>query len=156
MSGLILHLSILQSPVFLLNSRLGLFSAASLLRHPLSRSYRVNLPSSLAVNHSSALEYSSHLPVSVYGTGELQLKFRGFSWKQDYGHYPLARRLRVLSGFSYPGGFAYPSNTYALQRTNPSVRGPVTSPSPHHIVVSTGILTCCPSVSPFGLTLGPD
>jgi hypothetical protein len=30
-SGLILHLSILQSHVFLLNSRLGLFTAASLL-----------------------------------------------------------------------------------------------------------------------------
>ena len=38
-------------------------------RLPLSRSYRVNLPSSLAVIHSSALEYSSQSPVSVYGTG---------------------------------------------------------------------------------------
>ena len=37
--------------------------------HPLSRSYGVNLPSSLERVNSRALEYSSHLPVSVYGTG---------------------------------------------------------------------------------------
>nr|AOE09241.1 hypothetical protein [uncultured bacterium] len=34
------------------------------------------MPSSLAMNHSSALEYSSQLPVSVYGTG----CFSCFSW----------------------------------------------------------------------------
>ena len=27
---------------------------------------------------------------------------------------------------------------------------------PITILTSTGILTCCPSISPFGLTLGPD
>nr|ADI20278.1 hypothetical protein [uncultured Sphingobacterium sp. EB080_L08E11] len=32
------------------------------------------------MNHSSALEFSSHLPVSVYGTRCLYLKLRGFSW----------------------------------------------------------------------------
>ena len=37
-------------------------------RHPLSRSYRVNLPSSLTTAHSSTLVYSTHPPVSVYGT----------------------------------------------------------------------------------------
>ena len=69
MSDLILHLSILQSPVFLINSRLGHFTAATRRWHPLSRSYRVNLPSSLTTNHSRALGYSPRLPVSVYGTG---------------------------------------------------------------------------------------
>lgn len=53
---------------FLLNSRLAHFSAALIRGHPLSRSYGVNLPSSLTTAHSSALEYSSHLPVSVCGT----------------------------------------------------------------------------------------
>jgi len=38
------------------------------LGHPFSRSYGVNLPSSLTTALSSALEYSSHLPVSVCGT----------------------------------------------------------------------------------------
>ncbi len=70
MSGCIRDLSILHSPVFLLNSCLDLFSAPSLARRdPLSRSYRVNLPSSLTVIHSSALVYSTRLRVSVYGTG---------------------------------------------------------------------------------------
>ena len=42
-------------------------------RDPFSRSYRVNLPSSLTVNHSSALEYSSRLRVSVCGTGTFRI-----------------------------------------------------------------------------------
>ena len=57
--------------MFLLNSRLGLFSAAHSLHceRPLFRSYRTILPSSLTANHSSALVYSTQPPVSVYGTG---------------------------------------------------------------------------------------
>ena len=80
--------------------------------------------------HSSTFGYSPRLPVSVYGTGSLYLKLRGFSWKSDYGHYPLVRRLTVLSGFSTFDGFAYQMYTYALQRTIPSVRRPVTPSSP--------------------------
>ena len=33
------------------------------------------------MNLSSTLEFSSQLPVSVYGTGSYNLKLRGFSWK---------------------------------------------------------------------------
>src|SRR5690606_5439271 len=44
---------------------------------PFSRSYRSILPSSLAMNLSSALEFSSQPPVSVYGTGCIAR----FSWK---------------------------------------------------------------------------
>ena len=131
MSGLIPHLSILQSHVFLLNSRLGLFTAAPLLERPFSRSYRAILPSSLAMIHSSTLEFSSRLPVSVCGTSFRDLMLRGFSWKSGYLRYPLARRLAVLSGFSWVCGFSYSPNTYALQRTIPSVRGSFTTPSPH-------------------------
>jgi hypothetical protein len=63
------HLTIWQRPVFLLNSRLGLFSATTLLWHPLSRSYGVDLPSSLTTLLPLAWESSSCLPVSVCGTG---------------------------------------------------------------------------------------
>ena len=73
MSAPILHLSIWQRPVFLLNSRLGLFSAAQSLEHPLSLSYGVNLPSSLTTLLPLALESSSYLPVSVCGTGSFQI-----------------------------------------------------------------------------------
>ena len=50
MSGCILHLSSLHSPVFLVNSCLDLFSAPRSHEDPFSRSYGVNLPSSLTMN----------------------------------------------------------------------------------------------------------
>ena len=78
-------------PVFLVNSRLGRFSAASRSsnsecnhprRHPLSRSYGVNLPSSLTRVLSSALGSSPRQPVSVLvRTLNESLSLRGFSWK---------------------------------------------------------------------------
>ena len=54
--------------MFLLNSWLHHFTGAALLRLALFRSYSHNLPSSFSTAHPSALEYSSRLPVSVYGT----------------------------------------------------------------------------------------
>ena len=53
MSGCIPHLSSSHSPVFLLNSCLDLFSAPRKSEDPLSRSYGVSLPSSLATNLST-------------------------------------------------------------------------------------------------------
>ena len=80
MSGCIRNLSIWHSPVFLLNSCLDLFSAPNSRWDPLSRSYRVNLPSSLTVNHSSASVFSTQLRVSVYGTGTCTIiMLSGFS-----------------------------------------------------------------------------
>ena len=134
MSGLILHLSIWQSHMFLLNSRLGLFTAASHIavrKRPFSRSYRAILPSSLAMIHSSTLGFSPRPPVSVCGTGFYDLELSGFSWKYDYLLYRRPRRFAVLSAFSMVHGFAYGPYTYGLQRTIPSVRGSVTAPSPH-------------------------
>ena len=55
--------------MFLVNSRLGLFTAALFRGLPLSRSYGVNLPSSLTTLLPLALGSSPHLPVSVCGTG---------------------------------------------------------------------------------------
>jgi len=54
-----------------LNSKrcLSLFSAACSRRHPFSRSYGVILPNSLTMLLPSALGFSPHPPVSVYGTG---------------------------------------------------------------------------------------
>ena len=59
--------------MFLLNSRLGHFSAASLHWHPFSRGYGVILPSSLTTLLSLVLGFSPHLPVSVCGTGTCYL-----------------------------------------------------------------------------------
>ena len=73
--------------MFLVNSRLGHFSAApsclrrkafTLMGHPFSRSYGVILPSSLTRVFSRALGFSPLLPVSVCGTGTYYL-VRSFS-----------------------------------------------------------------------------
>ena len=60
-----------QSAVFLVNSRLTHFTATTLRWHPFFRSYGARLPSSLTRFHSRAWVYSTHPPVSVYGTGDL-------------------------------------------------------------------------------------
>ena len=54
--------------MFLINSRLSLFTATHLRGLPLSLSYGVNLPSSLTTLLPMALGFSPHLPVSVCGT----------------------------------------------------------------------------------------
>jgi hypothetical protein len=45
------------------------------------------LPSSFTRVLSSALEFSSCPPVSVYGTVLRELKLRGFSWKRGIGDF---------------------------------------------------------------------
>ena len=89
-----------QSPVFLINSRLDLFTVTDLSsgskslhrnRHPFSRSYGAILPSSLTIVLPIALVCSTHPPVSVCGTGSSELP-RGFSWK--YGLTSFTQLLR--------------------------------------------------------------
>ena len=130
MSGLILHLSISQSLVFLLNSRLGHFSAPRSREDPFSRSYRVNLPNSLAMTHSSTFGYSPRPPVSVYGTGCQYLMLSGFSWKPASPRCHLSRSLGVLSRLSTAPGFAWTPYTFPLQPAIPSAGGGSASPSP--------------------------
>jgi hypothetical protein len=130
----ILLLSNLQSPVFLLNSRLGLFTAPLLQEGLFSRSYETILPSSLATNHSSALGYSPRLPVSVYGTGSIYLKLRGFSWKLAWGLILNNRSYQNTIVFHLICGFAYRINNYALQPGLPSPGRPYASPSPHRSI----------------------
>ena len=55
--------------MFLLNSRLGLFSVTKKTWLPFSLSYGNILPSSLTMFLLLAFEFSSRPPVSVYGTG---------------------------------------------------------------------------------------
>ena len=100
-----------QAPVFLLNSRLGRFSAAPFTSpwqarftysgHPFSRSYGVILPSSFSTDHSSTLGFSPRLPVSVYGTVGKSTPARGFSRRLASGtldgvRRPLRHRLSRL------------------------------------------------------------
>ena len=103
--------------MFLLNSCLGLFSAARLPWRPFSRSYGTILPSSLTMLLPSALGSSPHLPVSVYGTGTIQaiaafldtdLSLSPTSVRSSFGaplrmRLFLHARLSALSRFSIPG-----------------------------------------------------
>ena len=90
--------------MFLLNSCLGHFSAAPLRGHPFSRSYGAVLPSSLAMLLPSALGFSPHPPVSVYGTGAIYTiaafpdsQLTGFA---TYSFAPL-HVFRLCTGFAW-------------------------------------------------------
>ena len=122
-----------ESCVFAKQSPGPLYCAPGRPGGPFSRSYGSNLPSSLATDHSSALGYSPRLPVSVCGTGCLNLKFRGFSWKPAWGHYHLRPGASVYYRVSAQrADLPAPLNAYALQRPIPSGRSPYAPSSPHH------------------------
>ena len=152
MSAHIPHLSVSHRPVFLLNSCLGQFSAALFPRHPFSRSYGVILPNSLTMLLPSALGFSPHPPVSVYGTGTWQTiaAFLGTDSTRfvtssslhitllDYtADLPTVLLLRLYRSFH---------SRLELCPCVPTVLLPC----------GTGISTCYPSTTSFDLALGPD
>ena len=73
--------------MFLVNSRLGRFTATILRWYPFFRSYGVILPSSLTMVLPRVLEFSSFLPVSVCGTGTFNLD-SAFSWQLGVTYFP--------------------------------------------------------------------
>jgi hypothetical protein len=153
----------LHRPKFLLNSRLGHFSAPptrsrSKSAHGqgglFSRSYETNLPSSLTKGRPFTWVYSTSLPVSVCGTGAVVLA-RGFSWQLGIktcafpcGNTP--HHLSVNAVADLPTTAPYQLGGLAA-RSLPSCVPPllITNPS------GTGLSTCCPSATPRGLALGP-
>ena len=138
--------------MFLLNSCLSLFSATTSQWHPFSRSYGVILPSSLTMLLPSALGFSPHPPVSVYGTGVI---------------YAIAAFLGTwLTRFATKVSLRITALTYMTDL--PIIRLLCLHRSFHSRLVwptcvptflicnSTGISTCCPSTTSFDLALGPD
>jgi hypothetical protein len=128
----------LQRPVFLLNSWQSLFTAARLHERLFSRSYEAILPNSLTKILPFALVYSTHLPVSVCGTGGNFHRPHSFS----------CPNLRSLLGL-HPGITDLlrlpPQSTQRLTFPQGSVCSPLSG---------TGILTGCPSPTLFSLGLG--
>ena len=117
----------------MVNSCLGRFSATYFRRHPLFRSYGVNLPSSLTTLLPMALGSSPHLPVSVCGTGSTTNP-HSFS-----RHKPHTLRLIRL--------------VYTRGNQRPVVlRSCVTM---LNNCTGYGISTVCASTTPFGLALAP-
>ena len=141
--------------MFLLNSCLGLFTAAPSRGLPFLRTYGVNLPSSLTTSLPLVLGYSPHPPVSVCGTGTCLLD-SSFSRQCDIGSFGTNTSLRITPQTRPP----YLTNGCSLQLVQtlpavclPSLLCPCLSQT---MKGSTGISTCSPSTTPLGLALGPD
>ena len=163
--------------MFLVNSRLDLFTAAPVSsrspegsvyqpRRSFSRSYGAMLPSSLTRVLSSALEYSSRLPVSVCGTDACMTRERSLFLEAWYQPLRQHRRSRRHVSESWATGFTWLApptrlNAAALSEDSnllPSLRW---SNLLRHSTLKchaagTGMLTRCPSATPFGLALGSD
>ena len=124
-------------------------------RRTFSRSYGTNLPSSFTRVFSSALGFSpTHLCwFTVRFT--CYLKLRGFSWKHGINHFPHYKTGRHRISDIKARICLSPLPTY-LNRDN---QHPVSLSLLRHpiaVTQSTGILTCFPSTTPFGLALGAD
>ena len=97
-------------------------------RHPLFRSYGVNMPSSLTTLLPKALGFSPHLPVSVCGTGA------------QLHTYTFSRRLFSLLPY------------YNFSPFRPSLPAPGTESTFVSVYLSlygNGISTVCASTTPF-------
>ena len=137
----------------MVNSYLGLFSVTNSRWHPFSRSYGVILQSSLTMLLSSVLGFSPRPPVSVCGTGFIQL-FSNFSRQREFINFVTifhsTSRLPIAWRIFLP--YWYPACTGTIHPRLPlSLRVPTVL-----LYCSTGISTCCPSATALALTLGPD
>ncbi len=106
-------------------------------RHPFSRSYGANLPSSLTKVLPFALVFSTHLPVSVCGTVALVSSFRSFSRQQGTTTSAFTARSRAsaLQGDLPPRFFAYTlPPTLPFVGWLPSLRSSFTLPVRFRIV----------------------
>ena len=119
--------------VFLINSRLGLFTAASLRWHSFFQSYGVNMPSSLTTLLPMALGSSPHLPVSVCGTGS-PTNTHTFSRHRLHS-------LRLIR-LAYARGNQRPVELRLCV-------------SMFNLWIGYGISTVCASTTPRGLALAP-
>ena len=155
----------LQSPVFLLNSRYRHLSATQLSSGskslhragpPFFRSYGSRLQSSLTRVLSSALGFSPRPPESVCGTDTSLAPrgdFLGSMGSRTSGHTATSSPLEVMPPRFHPMGALYglepplPTGGCATLLRPPSLR---------RQRGGTGILTCRPSPTPFGLGLGSD
>src|SRR6185503_18453450 len=105
-----------------------------------SRSYGTILPSSLTRVLPIALVFSTCPPVSVLVRAR-PFSLDAFLGGMASGTSPMRARhpVSALMGDGFPYHPAYP-----------------VPPSVKQTVRGTGISTCCPSPTPFGLGLGPD
>ena len=154
MSAPIRQISLWQAPVFLVNSRLGLFSATGnrsnskclhSRRLPLFRSYGYNLPSSLTRVLPRTLGFSPRIPVSVYGTGGTCLA-RSFSRQCGVGAFGALLLLCVTPWTLWCVDLPAHRPTRLHAHVQQCARLPsCVTPLLITTYAGTGISTCCPS-----------
>ena len=131
-------------------------SPFTLMRHPLFRSYGANLPSSLTLVSLAHLRLLASPTCVGLGTDTLSSKFRSFSRQCSHSEFSktcVFNTLR-LSGLRVTD----------LPITHPTAFDQHFQPLAHLTLCvppslqqgGTGILTCPPSTTPFGLALGSD
>ena len=152
MSAPILHLSVSQRPVFLLNSCLSLFSVTTLVA-PLLPKLRGHFAEFL--NNTSPVGlwiFSSSTCVGLrYGYNQ---HYSGFSRQCGFSNFPTL--VQSLSHFVICWRICLPTKTLCLAGFSLS---PVCLSSCVPTVLidcSTGISTSCPSTTTLVLALGPD
>ena len=131
-------------------------SPFTLMRHPLFRSYGANLPSSLTLVSLAHLRLLASPTCVGLGTDTLLSTFRSFSRQCSHSEFfeaeaPNTLRLSDLCvtdlPITRPTGFD--------QHFQPLAHLTLCVP-PSLQQGGTGILTCPPSTTPFGLALGSD
>ena len=138
--------------MFLLNSCLSHFSAASSHWRPFSRSYGAILPSSLTTLLPPALGFSPHPPVSVYGTGTRYTIAAFLGSRNRMLRYFFS--LRVTDSDCEAG---LPSSLLPRLPRASHPRAMLSFCVPTVLITrGTGISTCCPSATLPSLALGPD
>ena len=142
--------------MFLVNSRLGRFSAAHSHEHSFSRSYGVILQSSLAIVLSLTLGFSPHPCVSIFGTGPQSLSQELFLEAGFTFFCTCIAAFHPLHAFTLLEWPFHPSLLPRLPTLfHPRVRLAF-SVTPFTPLRSTGFSACYPSTTPFGLALVPD
>ena len=157
----------LQSPVFLVNSRLGHFIATPSSSEsespnpdgaPLIPKLRGYFAEFLSEGSLTRLRILSSSTCAGLRYGHPDRSPRGFSWQCGVGklvwpkpHFPAL--LGVSDPPDLPGG-----SSYDRGRGLPMPRMPILlrHPSDQNFQGGAGMLTCCPSPTPFGLGLGTD
>ena len=122
--------------------------------YPFSRSYGVNLPSSLTRDHSSTLAYLC--PATSVGLryGRSRLPDQRFSGRSAYHPSPPKR----VSHASPRVTSKETRQVARLDAASPTLRGWPLTPHAERTCSSAsgnGLSTVCPSATPFGLALGP-
>ena len=150
--------------MFLLNSRYRHFSATlfsftckslHLMRAHLLPKLRCQFAEFLNESSLTRLRIFSSPTCVGFGTVTCYLKLRGFSWKHGINDFVSIRSRHHVSALTGKR-ICLPLPAYTLKPGHPIIGSLTFLRPPIATTGGTGILTCFPSPTPFGLGLGTD